>query len=280
MLGKLKRAKADPARYVHKWACILLRRSRLPLWLREWLGERVPGNEGASRFRSLYVVTYGRTGSTLTTSYLSHLPGIDLKGENFLFLLPAYEAEKRLMAARTKPYGNRDKTTSPWYGTHKFNLETFRRDTLSLLLNQLYPLQLIPKTIGFKEIRWDRGQVFDEFNEVLDWLTELRAPGGVVFLTRNLDDVMQSAWWAERSEDQKTEDRQRLQELEAKMRAYQAAHPDKSIAITYEAFAKNSAEAKRLCDWLGVKFDESVWQSTLSQKHSYQPGDRANAEQN
>ena len=273
MLGKLRRAKANPAPYVHKWLRVLTRKDQLPLSWRLWLGQRV-GTRTASRFRSLYVVTYGRSGSTLTTSYLSHLPGIDLKGENYLFPLPGYEAEQRLVAARTKPYGHRDETTSPWYGAHKFDREVWRRDLLHAMLNQLYPQQLIPPTIGFKEIRWDRGQVFEEFDAVLQWLTSLRAPGGVVFLKRDLNAVMKSAWWAEKTADEQRENRQRLTELEAKMDAYQTTHPGEAITITYEAFTSGPEEAARLCAWLGLPFDESVWRATLDAKHSYQPGDR------
>ena len=271
MLGKLRRAIASPAPYAHKWLKVATGRKQLPLSWRKRLGDLLPPNRGISRFRSLYVVTYGRTGSTLLTSYLSHLPGIDLKGENFMFPLFGFEAEERITKARRKSYSGRESKTSPWYGAHQFNPLQWRVDQLDAMLNQLYPQQLIPKTIGFKEIRWEREFAFDRFEESLDWLLSLRSPGGAVLLTRDLDQVMNSAWWATMAPAEQAEARARLAELDQKIGEFAAAHPERAIHITYESFTSTPAEASRLCTWLGVAFDERLWREVLDRRHSYQP---------
>lgn len=253
-------------------------RMRPPLWLRAFAGAVLPPWVGRSRFRSVYVVTYGRSGSTLLTGYLSHLPGFDIKGENFLFPLPLADAEERLVKAAKLPYGDRDTQASPWYGSHQFNPAQWKRDVRRALLNQLYPYRPIPKTIGFKEIRWWYGIEGAEFDAKLRWLTSVRRPGGIVFLTRDLDRTMAGAWWANHSDAERAEARAGLEAFERNAHAYATTHPDHSIHITYEDFCRDSQEAQRLCTMLGVRFRQSVYEQTLGARYSYASRPPADAE--
>lgn len=241
----------------------------MPLSVRKFLGRVLPPYSGTSKMRSVYVVTYGRSGSTLLTGYLTKLPGFDLKGENYLFPLPLMEAERRMYESRTKKYGGREQPTHPWYGTHQFSRPRFRRDALNLMLNQLYPSRPIPKTIGFKEIRWYYMIKPEDFTTTLDWLRGLRAPGAVIFLFRNLDNVLTSAWWGEMTEEKRAESRVALEAFEARSREYAAAHPEHSTVVTYEEFISSPDAGKRICDVLGVPFKESVWKAVLSEDYSY-----------
>ncbi len=242
---------------------------QVPLWLRSTLGVVLPPWRGRSHFRSVYVVTYGRSGSTLLTGYLSRLPGFDIRGENYLFPLPLADAEARLADASALRYGNRANQQSPWYGSHLFSMVRWQRDVLRALLNQLYPFQAIPKTIGFKEIRWWYRMDESDYEQKLKWLVSVRSPGAVIFLTRDLDRTMASAWWAKQSEQERMKSRGRLEAFEQLIKCYSDAHPDHAIHITYEDFAAGPAEAERLCRMLGVKFDERVYRQTLATRYSY-----------
>ena len=250
-------------------------RMRPPLWLRSLAGALLPPWTGTSRFRSVYVVTYGRSGSTLLTGYLSHLPGFDLKGENYLFPLPLADAESRLADACALRYGNRENPASPWYGSHQFSLVQWKRDIKRAMLNQLYPFKPIPKTIGFKEIRWWYRMDERDYEQKLNWLVSVRRPGAIVFLTRNLDKTMAGAWWAKQSEEERAQSRAGLEQFESLVTKYAAAHPDHSIHVTYEDFCADSKAAQRLCRMLGVRFREDVYKATLGERYSY----RSNPEQ-
>lgn len=250
---------------------VLVRRGRkllAPYWLRVWLGNVIPV-AGASRMKSLYVVTYGRSGSTLLTGYLSKLPGIDLKGENYLFPLPLADAEARLADAVALKYGGRQKSSSPWYGSQLFNLERWQRDIRRALLNQLYPRQPIPKTIGFKEIRWWYRLSEQDFERKLQWLIGIRPPGGIVFLTRNLDKTMAGAWWATQSDEDRAHSRAGLEKFEELAKQYASVHTDHSVLVTYEDFTTSPDPARRICDMLGITFEERVWKQTLGERYSY-----------
>lgn len=270
-VGRLVRVVKDPMRIVRRYSA----RVYFPLWLRKFLGRVLPPYSGFSRMRSVYVVTYGRSGSTLLTRYLTHLPGFDLKGENYLFPLPAMEAEQKLRDSRQKPYKGRENPESPWYGSHQFTPKRWRRDIADAMLNQLYPSRPIPKTIGFKEIRWYSFVKPEQFDETLDWLCSLRAPGAVIFLFRDLDNVMKSGWWADMEPEKKARDRAKLERFEVHARAYAETHPESSIVVTYEDFISTPAAPQALCDLLGVRFNERVWQGVLSQKLEHMHGKKS-----
>ncbi len=273
VVNRAVRAIKDPMRLVRRYSA----RVYFPLWLRKFLGRILPPYSGYSRMRSVYVVTYGRSGSTLLTKYLTKLPGCDLKGENYLFPLPAMEAEQKLRDSRQKPYGGRENPESPWYGSHQFTPKRWRRDIADAMLNQLYPSRPIPKTIGFKEIRWYSYVNPEKFDDTLDWLRSLYAPGAVIFLFRNLDNVMKSGWWAEMPAEKQASDRAKLERFEARARAYAAAHPESSVVVTYEDFIADAAAPQAICNLLGIRFNESTWRDVLSQKLEHMHGKKKSA---
>lgn len=240
-----------------------------PYWLRVLTGALLPPYIRGSRFRSLYVLTYGRSGSTLLTGYLSMLPGIRLRGENYLFPLPLAEADERLRQLSNLSYGNREKTASPWYGSQLVSYARWRRDMRRSVLNQLYPRQPFPRTLGFKEIRWWYRLPGDRFDQILGWLVSLFPLGGVVVLTRDLDKVMAGAWWKELTDEERASQRAQLEAFESRALEYVRNHPDHAHAVTYEAFTSDVDCARALTEFLGLKFSEKTWRSALNQQFSY-----------
>lgn len=267
--GKLQRAIANPGPYIFRAFQKLTGRNFLPFGIRDFAGKVISPKRGTSKFRSVYVVTYGRSGSTLITGYLSRLPGFDIRGENFLFPMHGYFAEKAVTESRKKPYGGRQSQGHPWYGTQLFHPGRFRKDFSRAMLNQLYPNIAIPRTVGFKEIRYWRMVKQPDFAPLLDWLRSLRGPGAVVFMFRDLDKVLTSAWWANMGPEEAAKARQKLEDFESWCREYQSANPAHAFIVTYEEFTTSAEMPKSLCDFLGVPFKESVWRDTLNTKYSW-----------
>lgn len=267
--GKLQRAAANPGPYIFKAIRKLTGKNYLPFAVREFAGKWLTKKSGTSKFRSVYVVTYGRSGSTLITGYLSRLPGFDIRGENLLFPMHGYFAEKAVLESRKKPYGGRESQGHPWYGTQLFHAGRFRRDFTRAVLNQLYPNVPIPRTVGFKEIRYWRMVKKVDFAPLLDWLRSLREPGAVVFMFRDLDKVLTSAWWAKMEPAEAEKARKKLENFEEWCREYQSSNPEHAFIVTYEEFTTTLEMPKSLCDFLGVEFQESVWRETLNTKYSW-----------
>lgn len=267
-MNKVIKALKNPA-MVARW----LRRSikvhfLIPLTIRRILGAILPPYR-RSRFRSVYLVTYGRSGSTLLTGYLSMLPGFDLRGENYLYMLPMAQSDERMKQLTDLRYGDRHKTASPWYGSQQASYPRFRRQLQRMVLNQLYPMRPIPKTLGFKEIRWWYRLTPERFESDLDWLTGLFPAGGIVVLTRDLEKVFAGAWWAQMSETERAEAEPKLRQFEKLALEYVAAHPDRAFHVTYEGFTSDEHVARELTEFLGVSFKPARWRKALGTRFSY-----------
>lgn len=243
-----------------------------PYLFRRALGIVLPPY-GRRRFRSVYVVTYGRSGSTLLTGYLSMLPGFDIRGENYLYALPLARTDERIKQLSNLKYGQRHKTSSPWYGSHLTSYARFRRQMRRMFLDQMYPLGPIPKTLGFKEIRWWYQLDEERFESDLDWLVSLFAPGAIVVLTRDLERVFGGAWWAEMSEIEKSEVAPKIEAFEKRALDYVKNNPERAFHVTYEGFTSDENVAHQLTEFLGVKFSQKRWAKALNTSFSY-PSER------
>ena len=63
-----------------------------------------------------FVVTYGRSGSTLLMGVLNSIPGYCLRGENYGTFIHTYRAFGALRASKTKFGATALESTSPLYG--------------------------------------------------------------------------------------------------------------------------------------------------------------------
>ena len=85
--------------------------------------------------KSVFIVTWGRTGSTLLNKILNSTPGVDIRGENNNTLWYIFKAWQR--AKYMKGYcGPKSHTTSgPWYGAPKVNPDDFAKSLVSAFIN-------------------------------------------------------------------------------------------------------------------------------------------------
>jgi hypothetical protein len=109
--------------------------------------------------RFVFVVTYGRSGSTLTQGMLNTLPRTLVRGENNLYLLPLYRAYAGLDTFRSQ-FGGRGaaKASSAFYGLREVDLDDFATAVHDLVQRQLLgdvPVADVDR-LGFKEVLWHR----------------------------------------------------------------------------------------------------------------------------
>jgi hypothetical protein len=103
------------------------------------------------------VVTYGRSGSTLTQGILNTLPRTLVRGENNLYLLPMYRAYDRLATFKERFGGpGAAKPSSAFYGLREADLGAFASSVRDLVQRQLLggvPVAEVD-VLGFKEVLW------------------------------------------------------------------------------------------------------------------------------
>lgn len=105
----------------------------------------------------VFIVTGGRSGSTLIQGLLNAMPRTLVRGENNFYLLPMFRAQGRVFNYKRRFGKDAHGVKSAHYGVHNFDLTaytTMTRDwTVRSLLGEVDPRNV--DRIGFKEVSWN-----------------------------------------------------------------------------------------------------------------------------
>jgi Sulfotransferase family len=217
----------------------------------------------------LFVVTYGRSGSTLLQGILDSIPGYLIRGENRQVLMHVYKfhraavkqraLHRRGQRKRDEPVGGLT-STKAWYGMDNFGVRASLRDARRPALDTLLRPEPDTRVTGFKEIRWAGKDVPD----YVDWLRRVFPGARFVVNTRDLAAVSKSKWWADRPDayDQLREGEQRLLHLAEEL-------GDAAFHVHYDDYVDDPRALKPLFDWLGEEFDEARIRAVMDVPHSY-----------
>ena len=218
-------------------------------------------------FESILVIAYGRSGSTLLQGILNNIDGVLVRGENNNFIYGLYEAYQRLIDTRT--HQDISQINYSWYGAGEINLKLFLDDCRQMVKNILLGDKRKNKNIicyGFKEIRYfEIYQQQQDIADYLNFLAQIFPNPALIFNVRNLDDVLNSGWWANM---EKAEYRAQLIELEMAFQTYRETYPNNTFLISYEDVVSQSNNFKLLFDFLGAKSPENI-DKILFTPHGY-----------
>lgn len=209
----------------------------------------------------LFVLTYGRSGSTLLQGILSATPGVVVRGENGgvlaqLFAFHDTLSRHKSRLARPQPLP----PSHPWWGIDGYPDGTALRDLRLLMLDTVLRPAPDTRVIGFKEIDWPA----ERLPEVLAFLRAVFPGARVVLNTRDLTHVAQSKWWARRPDA--------LGELQAMEARYVEAADslgEASYRVHYDDWVADPTVLRGLFDWLGEPFDEQRIRAVMDVRHSY-----------
>jgi hypothetical protein len=153
------------------------------------------------KFETLLIVTYGRSGSTLLQGILNSIPGVLIRGENYNFAFHLYESYLKILAASEFEFAKSSESpTHSWYGANRIDIEKFNTNIFQAIRDVIIADQCgLVRTWGFKEIRYPN--IGDQLGGYLDWLTMIMPNLGIIFNTRDLDDVAASGWWAKQNSE-------------------------------------------------------------------------------
>jgi Sulfotransferase family len=208
----------------------------------------------------LFIVTYGRTGSTLLMGILNAHPKIRIAGENAglaqdlyraLDTLGIYEGHLKTM--------DTDTVHNPYFGASRFPFGPVR-EQISNLFDHLMPAADGVETIGYKEIRYD----MPDLENHLDFLRGRFRDSRFVFLTRDHDAVVRSGFY------QQTDPallRTYLTAVEQRFRGYTERNPDICFPITYQELT-DFGRIAQLFRFIGHEVCENSWRAAVSTRHS------------
>lgn len=223
----------------------------------------------------VFIVTYGRSGSTLLQNVLNGIPGYLIRGENDNILL--HMARAWMVAKHTPDIVNRreamapayegwrdpryGKQIDPWFGAELISPPEMGFGLADLFVRSVLKPPPGTRVTGFKEIRYHfAGEDMEKyFNFILNFFPNSR----LIFNTRNLNAVARSGWWAKYShEDFMAE----VGDADRRFRAYSAARPDRTMLMHYDDYNGNPDAFARLFDFLDEPFRRSYVATLMSQK--------------
>ena len=209
----------------------------------------------------VFVVTYGRSGSTLLQGILSATPGVMIRGENggvlgHLFAFHRTVTGHRDRLARPEPLPD----THPWWGIDGYRDQTALREFRRLLLDTLLRPTGSTRVVGFKEIDWP----VEDLPAVLDFTRAVFPGARFILNTRDLDDVAASKWWAARPDA-----RARLETMEQAYVDAISGLGDAAYRVHYDDYVADPAALRGLFEWLGLTFDEERVRAVMAVQHSY-----------
>lgn len=213
------------------------------------------------RLRWLFILTYGRSGSTLLQGILTRVPGVLIRGENggvlehlYRFHNIAAHNRDRLSAAVPRA------PTNSWWGIDGYPAELALRSFRQLFCDTV--IRPLPDTTmaGYKEIRWPE----DDLRDYVDFVRQVFPGARFVFNTRDLGEVAQSGWWASQPDAIK-----HLTAEENRLREVAEALGDDCFHVHYNDYVGKPRQLEPLFEWAGLPFNEYHVRDVMARPHSY-----------
>ena len=220
-------------------------------------------NGSVAQLGYLFVITYGRSGSTLLQGILNSIPGYLIRGENYGALYRLYEFHSSLLSARDQFARVGDLTSrDSWFGIDEYAASLAVSRMRALVLETL--LRPLPDTrvIGFKEIRWWQR----DWQDYLTFVQQLFPGARFVLNTREHAGVAKSKWWGRQPEEdvlaQLTRNEEQLDQMAANLGA-------SAYRVHYDDYVADVGVLDGLFGWLGEPFDRAAIEAVLGVKHSF-----------
>jgi hypothetical protein len=219
--------------------------------------------------RTVFVVTYGRSGSTLTQRYLNTFPNTLVRGENgnllyhFCRIIHTVTYEENYVWRREDAKVEDDLGRSflqdilgtpqdPWFGAENVNPDALEASLAQLFIDQIIKTARGTRTTGVKEIRWaDDPEFFPHFLRIL---CRMFPNVRFIFQTRNWEEVIKSSWWSKMPVEEVKSFVERADSL-----FKDAADEHKnSLLLDYSELKNNLDGFRRIAEFLGEEFDKEV----------------------
>ncbi len=217
----------------------------------------------------LFIVTYGRSGSTLLQGVLNSIPGYLVRGENRQAMRHLWEFHRTAVQERQRQRRSQENrglepgghtAADAFFGIDDFPVRRSLAGIRRLAVETLLRPAPDTRVTGFKEIRWSEEDVGD----YVAWLRRVFPDARFVVNTRDLDDVSRSKWWAE---DPAARDG--LQAVEARLLDLAASLGDAGFHVHYDDYVADPSRLRPLFEWLGEEYDEGRLRDVFETRHSY-----------
>lgn len=231
------------------------------------LRRRVAKLEGArSRYdgyRYVFVMAYGRSGSTLLQAILNSTPGVLIRGENHALPYHLHRFHRSAVEDAAWAGDAARRRVHPFFGIRDYPADLAITRMRELLLDTVLRPDPDTEVLGFKEIRWYQ----EDLPDYLAFLQQVFPEARFVLNTRRLEDAAKSSWWADRPDAY-----ERLAEVEQMMLSAAEGLGDAVFHLRYDDYAGEPGRLRELFSWLDLPFDEARVRKVMERRYAQIPG--------
>jgi hypothetical protein len=218
-------------------------------------------DDGSGDLGYVFVMTYGRSGSTLLMGLLNTIPGYLIRGENDDAMRFLYEFHTTCVArSQFWPVERMRMRNNPFFGMGDFPVAASIAGARRLALDTLLRPKPDTRVTGFKEIRWWR---HDDLDAYVAWLRQVFPGARFLLNTRNHADVLKSKWWAKGGDNSA-----HLADIERRLLETAGRLGDAAYHVHFDDYVADPATLAPMFEWLGEQYDEDTVRATMSKKHS------------
>lgn len=211
--------------------------------------------------RYVFIVTYGRSGSTILQKVIGKAPGFYIAGENKDALFGLYDSCRSVAFAKRHVGGLVTTSGHPWYGSDRLDPLQYARKLAELFVNEVIRPPAEAEVVGFKEIRYIEYPKL--LGDYLGFIKHCFQPAQFVFSTRNPESVANSSWWRGSPKELVIE---KIRNFEAATDQFASAHPDICYKISYEDFTTNIETLVKMLKFLNADLAREAVQEILATK--------------
>ncbi|MEZ0578575.1 sulfotransferase [Nocardioides sp. MH1] len=226
----------------------------------------------------VFVVTYGRSGSTLVQGMLNAMPRTLVRGENGLYIQHLFRAWRAADEIRQKRKGPSSKQpTNAFYGINALTRGRFVRNAQRLVTGGILGAEDAGDydRLGFKEVEWHH-LTAEETEPFFGWLDEVCPGAKYVLNTRDVETVLGSGFWQRRDTDESVAAIERVVEIQDLLRS---SRPERVFETRYEVVtgtdrAASDAVLRGLADFVLGDCDDALLdrlRATLEVGHGPNP---------
>jgi hypothetical protein len=217
------------------------------------------------RYRYVFVVTYGRSGSTLLQSVINSTRGTQIRGENRNILYNLYKsvaAANRTLPVRARSPEPRA-ADHPWFGFNEVRAKRFDETLMTAFVRDILTPDPVAKVIGFKEIRYTSQWISDaDFAPYMTFLLSRFPQARIVFNSRRPEDVVKSSFMAKGQPDVIA---RLLRETDQRFAAYDLTS-DRTIHMQYEDYVADHSRLHKMLDFLELDWTAEAVEAVMDKR--------------
>ena len=211
----------------------------------------------------VFVMAYGRSGSTLLQAILNSTPGVLMRGENRGLAYYLHQFHKSAVKDAAWAGDVARRKVNPFFGIRDYPADLAITRIRELLLDTVLRPEPGTKVLGFKEIRWYQ----EDLPEYLDFMRKVFPGARFILNTRQLSDVARSSWWADHDDAF-----EQLEVIEERMLSAAEALGPSVFHLRYDEYVDDPPKLRGLFEWLGLGLDEARVRKVMERQYAEIPG--------